>query len=163
MKYAIAFWSVAIAIAIFLFPVAAIAGSSSLIRAYDDEVISSKDFAGQNLQEAEFAGADLKSADFSDTDLRGAVFNGCSLIDANFHGANFGNGIAYLSNFKNADLTEAIFTEALMLRSVFDNAKIEGADFSFAILDRLQQKQLCQRASGVNSSTGIATKDSLGC
>ncbi|MEA5469507.1 pentapeptide repeat-containing protein [Spirulina sp. 06S082] len=163
MKYAIAFWSVAIAIAIFLFPVSAIAGSSSLIRAYDDEVISSKDFAGQNLQEAEFASADLKSADFSDADLRGAVFNGCSLVDANFHGANFGNGIAYLSNFKNADLTDAIFTEALMLRSVFDNAKIEGADFSFAILDRLQQKQLCQRASGVNSSTGIATKDSLGC
>lgn len=163
MKYVIAFWAGIVAIAMFLYPASAIAGSSSLIRAYDDEVITSKNFSGQILQEAEFANTNLDAANFSNTDLRGAVFNGCSLIEANFHGANFGNGIAYLSDFKNADLTDAIFTEALLLRSLFNNAKIEGADFSFAILDRLQQKQLCDRASGVNSITGIPTKASLGC
>jgi uncharacterized protein YjbI with pentapeptide repeats len=50
-----------------------------------------------------------------------------------------------------------------LLRATFDETAIAGADFSGAILDGAQARQLCQTAAGVNSTTGVATRDSLGC
>lgn len=139
------------------------AGSSSLIRAYDDVKVETKDFHGAKLQEAEFANTALNGADFSDADLIGAVFNGCSLRGANFKNADFRTGIAYLSDLKGADLTNARISEAMLLRSIFTDAIITGADFSDSVLDRDQLKALCARAEGVNPITGISTRDSLQC
>ena len=51
----------------------------------------------------------------------------------------------------------------MMLRTEFRNVKIEGADFSGAILNAFQVKQLCAFASGTNSKTGIDTRESLNC
>ena len=45
----------------------------------------------------------------------------------------------------------------------FANAKIEGADFSDALLDREDQRRLCSEAEGINTITGVGTADSLGC
>ena len=47
--------------------------------------------------------------------------------------------------------------------SNFEGAKIDGADFTDAVLSRTQQKQLCAIANGTNSSTGESTEYSLGC
>ena len=91
------------------------------------------------------------------------MFNGSALIDADLHGADLTNGLAYLSSFKGADLSDAILAEAIMLRTKFDDAKITGADFSLAVLDGYEVIKLCDRAEGVNSKTGISTRESLGC
>ena len=47
--------------------------------------------------------------------------------------------------------------------SSFAGASIEGADFSYAVLDSDDQRNLCKIASGTNPKTGIATRDSLEC
>ena len=49
------------------------------------------------------------------------------------------------------------------MKSVFDGAIIDGADFTDANLDLSQRKSLCERATGTNSQTGVNTIDSLEC
>ena len=49
------------------------------------------------------------------------------------------------------------------MESNFEGAKIDGADFTNAVLSRIQQKELCEIANGTNSSTGESTEYSLGC
>jgi uncharacterized protein YjbI with pentapeptide repeats len=155
--------AIAIALVGTLLPDAAIAASSAAIRSYDDAQVVDNNFAGQNLQQVEFTDADLDEANFSGADLQGGVFNGSSLRHANWHGVNFSYGITYLTSLNDADLSDGIFESALMLKTTFQGANVTGADFSNAVLDRIQVVQLCQSATGTNSVTGIDTRSSLGC
>ena len=66
------------------------------------------------------------------------------------------NVIAYATRFDNANLTNVNLTGAELLKSVFDGVTIDGADFTDAVLDRSQQKNLCKVATG-------STAESLGC
>lgn len=164
MRYWQALVGFVLAIALLFVPLSAYAASSSSIsRSAGKEELSKKDFSGQSLVGAEYTSVNLENANFSNADLRGGVFNGTVLQRANFHGADFSNGIAYLVDFKGADLSDAILTEAMLLRSTFDNVDVTGADFTDAVLDNIQIKKLCAKASGINSQTGVSTRESLGC
>jgi uncharacterized protein YjbI with pentapeptide repeats len=66
-------------------------------------------------------------------------------------------------DFKQANLENAILSEAILLRSTFDAANIQGADFTDAVLDGEQRRILCETATGVNPQTKEPTRRSLNC
>lgn len=153
-----------IAFVVLILPFSAQAASSTAVTSsFESTNLINQDFSGQNLQLAEFTKVNLEGANFSNTDLRGAVFNSVLATKVNLHGADLTNGLTYVSSFDEADLTDGIFREAIMLRTTFKGAKIDGADFTSAVLDTPQINKLCEYASGINSKTGASTRQSLGC
>ena len=164
MKYCLRLSAFLLALILLVFPLPARAASSTAVTgSFDSSDLTGSDFSGQNLELSEFTNVILEGADLSNAKLGGVVFNGSSVNNANLHGADLTNGLAYLTSFRGSDLTDAIFLEAIMLRCTFDGADITGADFSFAVLDGDQVKKLCANASGVNSKTGVDTRESLMC
>lgn len=121
------------------------------------------DMHGRDLKGKEFLKADLREVDLSETDLRGAVINTSQLQGADLRGADLEDVVAFSSRFDDADLRGANFTNAMLMQSRFNDAEIEGTDFTNAVIDLPQLKALCARASGVNSRSGISTRESLGC
>ena len=90
------------------------------------------------------------------------IWNGRTLATPTC-GADLTNALVDRVNFTNADLSDAVLAETILLGSIFDGANIAGADFSEAILDSTQIRLLCAKASGINSKTGVPTRESLGC
>lgn len=163
------FWRLAaffLAIAVFCCPLPAQAQATKYYPpplSYSNAELTGKDFSGQTLRAAEFSNANLERTNFADADLQGTIFSASVMTQANLHGADLSNAMVDQVNFTNADLRDAIFTESILLRSTFNNVDITGADFTDAILDGAQIKELCAKADGVNSKTSITTRDSLGC
>jgi uncharacterized protein YjbI with pentapeptide repeats len=130
---------------------------------FSNAELTRRDFSGQTLRAAEFSNANMDLTNFSNADLRGAIMSASVMTEANLHGANLTNAMIDQIKFTKADLSDAILVETILLRSTFDEADITGADFTDAIMDGAQVKELCSKASGINSQTGISTRDSLGC
>lgn len=123
----------------------------------------SSNMHGRDLRQQEFLKADLRQVDLAEADLRGAVINTSQLDGADLRCADLEDVVAFSSHFDGADLRDANLTNAMLMQSRFDEALIDGADFSNAVIDLRQQRALCSRAKGINSRSGISTRESLGC
>ena len=122
-----------------------------------------EDLHGADLQNNEFVKYDLSYQDLGEANLQGAYMSVTTAQNSSFKSANMKDLIAYAVRFDNADLSDANLTNGELMKSVFDGAIIDGADFTDANLDLSQRKSLCERASGTNPQTGVNTIDSLEC
>jgi uncharacterized protein YjbI with pentapeptide repeats len=146
-----------------LLPAPALAVDWTHPLSFSNAELGRRDFSGQTLQAAEFSNANMEMANFTGADLRGAVMSASVMTNANLHQADLTNAMVDQVNLTGADLSDAVFKEALLLRALFTDVNIQGADFTDAILDKAQIKELCSKAGGINSKTGVETRDSLGC
>ena len=122
-----------------------------------------QDFSGQNLANTSFAGATGRQANFSGADLHGAILTQAAFPEANFAGADLSGTLMDKVDFTGVDLSGANLTSAIASGSSFHGATVTNADFTDALIDRLDQRSLCQDAEGTHPSTGVDTRLSLGC
>ena len=148
----------------------AFAGANVATKGVGDEVpsyvrsdITGFNFHGEDLHLSSIAGAVARDADFSNVDLHGTTLTLSDLKGSNLNGIDLTDTLSDRVNFQKTDLRNAILVNMIASGSSFAGAQIDGADFTFAILDSEDQRNLCKIADGVNPITGVATRDSLEC
>ncbi|BAQ64084.1 pentapeptide repeat-containing protein [Geminocystis sp. NIES-3709] len=121
------------------------------------------DFSHRDLTGSVFAASNMRNVSFRDSNLTNSIMTEGVLLNADLRGVNFTGALIDRVTFDLSDLRDAIFVDAIATRTRFYDTNIEGADFSDAVIDRYQINLMCKRATGINSVTGVATRDSLGC
>ena len=144
-------------------PVQAVLQDGDEVPNYVHADISGIDLHGQDLSKSSIAGAVVRDADLSGVDLHGTVLTLSDLKGSNLEGIDLTDTLSDRVNFQKTNLKNAVLVNMIASGSSFAGANIEGADFTYAVLDSDDQRNLCKEAQGINPSTGVATSDSLEC
>lgn len=130
---------------------------------YAKQALIGADFHGADLRDTTFNLTNLRGADFEGADLRGASLFGAKLQEANLRGADLRGATLDSAVFEGTDLRDAVLADAFAFNTKFRQVNADGADFSNVPLRADALTALCADVAGVNPTTGLATRDTLGC